>query len=126
MPEQQPPDGNDKSQKKVEINTKEEEKKDGKVEKKVDIWDMNRIRSSSRNNIESEEELQRMAQWVTSWMLPWERDHLDGTKRELTPYEEYYWLGLCIFGGAGLSWEIYVAQNSRLFKPRPKRVEKKA
>lgn len=103
---------------KMESKVKDDNGGDDK--KEPDIWDMDRVCKNSMDERKSQEDLERMAQWVTSWMLPWERDQMDGRRRELVKWEEYYWVGFLTFGVAGLSWEVYVAQNSRLFKKVPK------
>ena len=95
--------------------TDEKESKGEKEQKKrCDVWDMSRVISEAAKARRGAQ-LEEMARWVTSWMLPWERDHMDGMKRELTPLEEMYWLALVVFGGSGLAWELYVVRNSRIF-----------
>lgn len=55
----------------------------------------------------------RNAQWVSSWMMPWERAQMDIPTRPLFFWERVYWRLFFVLGGVGLVYETWVLGNTR-------------
>lgn len=60
------------------------------------------------------------ARWVTSWMAPWERAHMDGGGRPLQIWERVYWRLFVVLGGVGFVYETWVLGNRGVLKDEMK------
>lgn len=56
------------------------------------------------------------ARWASSWMMPWERAHMDAQRGPLTLWERVYWRLFVVLGGVGFAYETWVLGNRGLWK----------
>lgn len=66
------------------------------------------------------EEAVRGAEWVSSWMMPWERAQMDYPTKPLAYWERVYWRLFVVLGGVGFAYETWVLGNRRLWISKDK------
>ncbi len=64
----------------------------------------------------ADDQARQMAQWVSSWMMPWERAQMDASVKPLKTWERVYWRLFLVFGTVGFAYETYVLGNRRVLR----------
>lgn len=84
------------------------------------VWDRAAVRAAEDARREAERR-RHVAQWASSWMMPWERAAMDHATRPLKLWERVYWRLFIAFGGIGFFYETYVLENRRVLLSSAKR-----
>lgn len=86
---------------------------------KKGVWTRGEVEAAAAKRRKHEAAVQH-ARWVTSWMAPWERAHMDGSGRPLQIWERVYWRLFVVLGGVGFVYETWVLGNRGVLKDEMK------